>query len=131
MISKVLVALFLLLGSAVGYVYFTGGTGLPESVKTQLRFIPQRNSGGSSLSISDTLAAVQVPTLPENTSEQLKTMSARTGELSTSVGRVLGEAVKVATPAGESSLQERAFDYGRYLYCQQVVKDYELRTKPE
>lgn len=131
MISKILIALFLVLGSAVGYVYFTGGTGLPEFVKTKLSFIPQRSSSSSSLSVSDTLAAVQVPALPENTSEQLKTMTARTGELSASVGQVLGEAVKVATPAGESSLQERAFDYGRYLYCQQVVKDYEARTKIE
>ena len=36
----------------------------------------------------------------------------------------LGQAVQVDQES-EKNLSEKAFDYGRYLYCQQVVQSYE------
>jgi hypothetical protein len=128
MIVRVSIAICVVLGIFVGYVYFTGGAGLPALLAEKLTFIPTRSIVAPE-SPQNSLAAVEVPLLSENATEQLKTVGERTGELSSTVGKVLGEAVQVSTTSGEQSLQERAFDYGRYLYCQQVVKDYEARTK--
>ena len=139
-----------------GYFYYTGGAGLPPQLADRLSGYrslmgvavnPAANEGpgepatesaeatssgenpatSTTQKISDKIASLQ-SSLPQNTTEQLGTVSERTGQLSDTVGQVLGEAVKVASTSGESSLQERAFDYGRYLYCQQVVKDYEARA---
>ncbi len=130
MIVRILLALGIVLAIGAGYIYYTGGRQLPPVVMERLRFLPTRQTAGALQLPTDSIAAVEVPTLPENASEQLKTVGERTGELSSTVGKVLGEAVQVGTASGEQSLQERAFDYGRYLYCQQVVKDYEARTTP-
>lgn len=128
MIVRILLAVLIVCGLVAGYIYFTGGTGLPPVVTKQLSFIPTRQASSAATLSTDALASVQIPSLPQNASEQLKTVGERTGELSSTVGKVLGEAVQVGTASGEQSLQERAFDYGRYLYCQQVVKDYEARS---
>ncbi len=109
------------------YLYFTGGAGLPMPVRSQMTFLPQ-NPIVSAPAVSGSLASFQMPAMPENTNQQLDSLTVRTGEVSNTVGQVLGEAVKEASSSANSSLQERAFDYGRYLYCQQVVKDYEART---
>ena len=41
------------------------------------------------------------------------------------VDMVLGEAIEVASDSSKPAAQ-KALDYGRYLYCQQVVEEYEL-----
>jgi hypothetical protein len=156
MAGRIFLAIFVMVGLVGGYFYYTGGAGLPPQLADRLigyrsllgmavnpasdETISEQatdsaeaaNSGenpatSTTQKISDKIASLQ-SSLPQNTTEQLGTVSERTGQLGGTVGQVLGEAVKVASTSGESSLQERAFDYGRYLYCQQVVKDYEART---
>lgn len=39
--------------------------------------------------------------------------------------KVLGAAISVDDSQPDSSLTDRALEYGRYLYCQQVVTDWE------
>jgi hypothetical protein len=156
MVGRIFLAVFVLIALVAGYFYYTGGAGLPSQLAARLSGYRSLIRGAlnpasdetisglatdsaeattsgenpttsTSQKISDKIASLQ-SSLPLNTTEQLSTVSERTGQLSGTVGQVLGEAVKVASTSGESSLQERAFDYGRYLYCQQVVKDYEART---
>ncbi len=66
------------------------------------------------------------------TSEQTKLISERASEVGTQlqevggqVQQVLGTAVEVAPKSAEQAPHERALDYGRYLYCKQVVEEYE------
>lgn len=113
-----------LIVTALAYFYFTRIGSLPESVTQKVPFLENSSEGG--VVLSDSLAAIKIPSLPDTTSSQLGIVKDRTEKVSETVGQVLGEAVKEASSS--SSLQERAFDYGRYLYCQQVVKDYEART---
>lgn len=115
-----------------GYLFYTQGAGLPSAFKEKISFlIPDQNLiSNLPTKVSTNLSTLNIPQLPDATGEQLSLVSNRTAEVSETVGEVLGTAIKEASPSGSSSLQERAFDYGRYLYCQQVVKDYEARTKP-
>lgn len=65
-------------------------------------------------------------------SSQLKILTARgqeTGEMSS---QVLGEFIQVNEEDSEKSTSEKALEYGRYLYCQQVVKEWEeVTASPE
>lgn len=64
---------------------------------------------------------------------QAGTLSERAQEVGQHIGNVLGTYVQPASaPDNETNssstkppLHEQAFEYTRYLYCQQVVKDYE------
>lgn len=127
-ILRIVIILFLIVGAGVGYAYYTGGAGLPPTLKKY--FSSAQLPSGSSLStITNQVSAIKVPKLPTDTTTQLESITERTGQLTSNVGKVLGTAVTEASSSADKSLQERAFDYGRYLYCQQVVKDYEARNK--
>lgn len=80
--------------------------------------------------------------LVHNISGQAQVLGARTQEVGSHVQKVLGSYVQSRhsgdsgssssdrpnqSKASEPALHEKAFEYGRYLYCQQVVKDYESR----
>jgi len=68
---------------------------------------------------------------PENidqivSSSTLTTFKEKGTEIS---GQVKGAFSKVVEPSSEEkTLHDRAFEYGRYLYCQEVVKSYEKQS---
>lgn len=41
------------------------------------------------------------------------------------VGREFVQEIVKVDEGGEKNISEKAFDYGRYIYCQEVVKQYE------
>lgn len=138
------VVMFLIIVGVVGGGYWLYSQGkLPTAITSKVPFLTNQGSvaenGGSSESagsqvasldsIKNSISGVKIPQLPDNTTEQLGTVKDRATEVGSTVGNVLGTAVQQASSSG--SLQEKAFDYGRYLYCQQVVKDYETRTKTQ
>jgi len=63
--------------------------------------------------------------LSENAPEELKTITERGQVVGEHVQNVLGSSVKVSDSA--PPIHERALEYGRYLYCQEVVKEYEAK----
>lgn len=65
----------------------------------------------------------QLPTLGEVTStvQQVPQLSS----VANQSGEVLGSSVQIETQ--NPPLPQRVFEYGRYTYCQEVVKDYESR----
>lgn len=65
--------------------------------------------------------------IPPNISEQISVLTARTGTVTQEVGTVLGSSVQVEKE--DLPLHQKALQHGRYLYCQQVVKDYEARMQ--
>lgn len=68
--------------------------------------------------------------------QQAKLFSSRAQQTSDHVKQVLGDTIQVdqdsSKTAGENSqnqsIQERTFEYARYLYCQQVVEDWESQN---
>lgn len=77
------------------------------------------------------IPADQLSQLPFNTqdaSDQLGTLAERGQEVSEQIGKVLGEFVEVNENNQDQAAHERAFEYGQYLYCQQVIIDYEKNT---
>lgn len=54
---------------------------------------------------------------------ELSTLTERGAEVSEQVQKAFSKAVEPSS--AEKPIQDRAFEYGRYLYCQEVVKSYE------
>lgn len=59
--------------------------------------------------------------------EQAQTLTERAKETGEHVQQILGEKVQVDEDEKEKSLHEKTLEYARYLYCQQVVEDWEAR----
>lgn len=62
----------------------------------------------------------------EQAQTQLEQLKDKSLEVKEHVGVVLGEAQEAS---GESTLQQRALEYGQYLYCKGVVEEWEKTEK--
>lgn len=116
---------FILLASLVsigGYVYYTKKA---PAILQKVPGISYLTEEKGTTNISSNFSTAKLPQLPNNASEQLQTLGSRATEVTKQAGSVLGTAVQQAS--GSDTIQDRAFEYGRYLYCQQVVKDYESK----
>jgi hypothetical protein len=71
----------------------------------------------------------KVPDLPTDTSQQVSTLASRSAEVGKHATQVLGDKIQVNEEDKDAPIHERAFEYGRYLYCQEVIKDFE-RNNP-
>ncbi|GIK84437.1 MAG: hypothetical protein BroJett025_10590 [Patescibacteria group bacterium] len=61
----------------------------------------------------------------QNAEAEISELSKRTTEVSQHAGNVLGSSVKAAPEENTTPIHEKAFEYGKYIYCKQVVTDYE------
>ncbi len=59
--------------------------------------------------------------------KELNTITQRGQEVTSQATKVLGVAISEASSGGETEkpLYTKAVEYGRYLYCQEVVKEFE------
>jgi hypothetical protein len=67
--------------------------------------------------------------IPEDTTDQISTLSERAQNVSGHVQQVLGESVQVSDE--KKPIHEKAYEYAQYQYCLQVVKDYEQSRSGE
>jgi hypothetical protein len=70
-------------------------------------------------------ANTQVALTPQTAQTEIQTLTERSQEVSQEIGKVLGEYVQVNEEDVNKPLHEKAFEYGQYLYCQQVIKQFE------
>ncbi|OGJ37510.1 MAG: hypothetical protein A2383_00605 [Candidatus Pacebacteria bacterium RIFOXYB1_FULL_39_46] len=68
---------------------------------------------------------IEIDALQGNISQQFAIMSSRAQEIGTQAKNVLGTSIQV--DESSPSIQQKAIDYGQYLYCKQVVDSYEAR----
>ncbi|MGD9129374.1 MAG: hypothetical protein PVJ09_02730 [Candidatus Woesebacteria bacterium] len=63
----------------------------------------------------------------QDTSEQTKILGSRASETGQHIQTVLGESIQASDE--NQAIHEKAFEYGRYLYCKAVVEEYEQENK--
>jgi len=66
-----------------------------------------------------------VDLITQDVGEQTKILGERAKKTGEHIQQVLGESVKVNEAENDQALHEKAFDYGRYIYCKQVVEEYD------
>ncbi|KUK79091.1 MAG: hypothetical protein XD95_0617 [Microgenomates bacterium 39_7] len=62
--------------------------------------------------------------------EQTQVLTQRAKETTEHVQQILGDKVKIDEEKQEKAIHEKAIEYTRYLYCQQVVEDWEAQNPP-
>jgi len=68
-----------------------------------------------------------VAQLSSSAGSQLQILSTRSQEVGSHVGNVLGSSVEVGEH--KQPIHQKAFEYARYQYCQQVIKEYEAAAQ--
>lgn len=71
--------------------------------------------------------ATQLAPISDEANSQLEILSQRAQNVASQSQQVLGETIKVneGDSNNDKPTHEKAFEYGRYIYCKQVVEDYE------
>lgn len=81
---------------------------------------------GITSKVTETSPKVQGTT--KDASSQLQTLTERAGEVSQHAQAVLGASIQV-NESEKKPIHQSALEYGRYIYCKQVVMDYETAAK--
>jgi hypothetical protein len=67
----------------------------------------------------------QLNVFEKGTIDQTKVLTERAKETGEHVQQILGDTVQVDEQGKEKPLHEKTIEYARYLYCKQVVNDWE------
>lgn len=67
----------------------------------------------------------QINIFSQQSSEQTKVLTSRAKETGSHVQNILGDKVEVDEEQADQPLHEKTIEYARYLYCKQVVEEYE------
>lgn len=119
MIGKVLI-IVLLLGMVSGIFIFATVQGYVSNDLLQKLPLSKVPAFSQIAQVPQQLPSVA---LPQNVSSQAQTLVERGSEVAGHTQNVLG--TQITASEDNKPLSERAFEYGRYLYCQQVVREYE------
>lgn len=112
----------------IGYLAYSDQVSLKnfsvEQLTTVFKNIPQQAKNITTPQIENE----KLQSVAESTSQQLQVFGERAQTIAEHTQKVLGDSVQVNEQAKEQTLHERAFEYGRYLYCKEVVEEYESTT---
>jgi hypothetical protein len=114
-LGALLVLIVLGIAGWVGWQYKSTGQ-LPDFKKIA------ESTASMSSQVSEKSPAVTNVTTDANS--QLQTLTQRAGEVSQHAQNVLGTSIQV-NEGVKKPIHESALEYGRYIYCKQVVMDYE------
>jgi hypothetical protein len=95
---------------------------------TTLQSLPQKFLTSTPVQNAVDIDTNQIKNLAADPGPELKILAERSKEVSEHAENVLGDTISVNEEA--PPIHERALEYGRYLYCQQVVEDYESSRTP-
>ncbi|MCA9369604.1 hypothetical protein KC686_00425 [Candidatus Woesebacteria bacterium] len=73
-----------------------------------------------------TIQPIKITEISESAPEQLSQLGSRAQTIGDTTGQVLGEAIQADTQGGES-MANTAVEYGKYLYCKQIVEGWEAK----
>lgn len=106
---------------AVGYFYLQ-----EKHLPSSLSELQEKVLGSSTSLFSQLPEQVSSLKMPDNTSEQLQILGERAADVTKQAQQVLGKSIQVNEAEKEKKpLHESALEYGRYMYCKQVVNEYE------
>lgn len=100
---------------------------LPKVNEVLSSLLNKKSGETSTLGITplNNLDQAKIETAFSDATAQLKVLGARGQETGLMSSQVLGDFIQVNEADNEKSTSEKALEYGRYLYCQQVVKEWE------
>ena len=118
--------LFIVLAAVVGTFYYFGDTAkLTNSILPQLKETPLSSIIEKFDSIDTEKLTSTFQSGVQNAETEISTLGEKTVEVTKHTGNVLGSSITTAPEAEQTPVHEKALEYGKYIYCKQVVTDYE------
>ena len=118
--------LVIMLAAVVGTFYFFGD---PQKLASTI--IPKLKSSPLAPAVEE-IENLDTKKLSEdfqkgvqNAEAEITGLSQRTNEVGEHAGNVLGSSIEPASDENVTPIHEKAFEYGKYIYCKQVVNDYQ------
>lgn len=118
--------LFFVLASVIGTFYYFGDTQkLSNTIIPKLKETPFAPVAEKFEQIDTKKVSEDFQKSVQEAESEISTLSQKTTEASKHAGNVLGSSIQSAEKEESTPLHEKAFEYGKYIYCKQVVEDYE------
>jgi len=111
-----------------GSLYFAATQGyLDDSPLEPIKNISFEGELPDSINISEIKlpSRDEVTDFTQDATKQTKVLSSRASEVSEHTENILGATIEEGDE--DLPIHEKALEYGRYIYCQEVVKDYQSR----
>lgn len=115
----------LLVAIAATFYYFGDPQKLFSTVASNLKKTPLAPAIVNLENTDVTELSKQFQSSVQNAESEISTLSQRTTEVSKHTGNVLGSSIQPASEEQQTPIHEKALEYGKYVYCKQVVEDYE------
>ena len=126
MFFKTKLFLFLLLVAVVATFYYFGDPAkLAASIMPRIKATPLAPVAEKFESIDTGELTNSFQMGVQNAESEISGLSEKTAEVTKHTGNVLGSSITTAPEDQQTPIHEKAFEYGKYIYCKQVVSDYE------
>lgn len=112
-IFSIILVLLILTGGSIFLLDRTGKVSATELMNKLTQIIPVKQDRWQPLA--------------DDAQVQVENLSSRAQDVAEHSQKVLGDSIQVNNQESDKNLGEKAIDYGRYLYCKQVVTDFESR----
>ena len=121
--------LVIVIAAVVGTFYYFGDPQkLAETIIPKLKETPLAPAVEKIETLNPEQITEQFQNSVQNTESEIGTLSERTAEVSQHAGKVLSSSVTAPAKEETTPVHEKAFEYGKYIYCKQVVSDYETQN---
>lgn len=128
MLRKLFFILCLIAAIYFAYQFAKNKNWLPKNLTTKIDArIPQKINFPWQKTQKMSFEQKDFEKLGENSLNQIKILASKAKEAGTIAQEFVQEVVK-EDKGSEKNVSEKAFDYGRYIYCQEVVKQYEASS---
>ncbi len=126
MFFKTKLFLFLLLVAVAATFYYFGDTSkLADSTISKLKSTPFAPFTEKFETIDTKKLTSDFQSGVQNAENEISTLGEKTAEVTKHTGNVLGSSITTAPEENQTPIHEKALEYGKYIYCKQVVTDYE------
>lgn len=118
--------LIIVIGAVVATFYYFGDPQkLVGSIMPKLKSTPLAPAVEKLETIDSQKIAQDFQQGVQNAEMEIGTLSEKTADVTQKAGDVLSSSVQPPEEENTTPIHEKAFEYGKYVYCKQVVTDYE------
>lgn len=117
--------LIVLVAIAATFYYFGDTQKLTESIIPKIKSTPLAPLALELENLDAKKITQEFQTGIKQAESEIAELSERTSEVSQHTSTVLGSSITSVSDENITPIHEKAFEYGKYIYCKQVVDDYQ------
>lgn len=124
-----LLILFIITAAGLSYFYFGDREKIINISQQTLKKTPLKNLLEKTKDFDKDDINIDLGSAAQTAEKEISQLSTRSEEVKKHADNILGAAKSLESPfeatADSTPIYEKTFEYGKYVYCKQVVEDYE------